>query len=487
MTRIIDIFISIFAIILFLPFLPIIVFFIKIDSRGPVFYACNRVGLHGKIFKMYKFRTMYETQIKFGPAVCPQGDPRVTSVGMVLRRLKINELPQFYNVLKGDMTLVGPRPEAPALAALYPEEAKVIFTVKPGLAGPNQILGRNEEELYPPGADPVQFYFEHILPSKIPLDVQYIMDSSLAKNLKYIYLAVKITVGGAISRRHLWDHRSQIYLMLADLTACVLSFSLAHLLRYETFPERATLRAFLVMLPLVVFTRIPIFICLGFYQTLIRHLSIFDIKRISKGVAFSSIILVAVAFLSGFTTHTQPKVASYSRSVFLIDWFCLTVLLVGIRTLLKKMYRRSHPAEQSKDSKTVLIWGAGDAGELCLDYLKRDGQARYNVAGFVDDDPTKRGKQIRGYKILGSRHHLKVLAQLYKIQGIFVAITSASSDELQQIIAFCQELGLEAKLFQFRTMVCTNSPQDSVQPVKSVAGLTSKSWIPSFDRTAGKI
>ena len=150
MTRIIDIFLSIVGIILFLPFLPILAFFIKVDSRGPVFYTCKRVGRGGKIFNMYKLRTMYETPMQLGPSLSPQGDPRVTPVGRMLRRLKLNEFPQLFNVLKGDMTLVGPRPEAPDLAAAYPEAAKVIFTVKPGLAGPNQILGRNEEELYPP-------------------------------------------------------------------------------------------------------------------------------------------------------------------------------------------------------------------------------------------------------------------------------------------------------------------------------------------------
>lgn len=191
MTRIIDILLSVFGLIILLPFLPVIAFFIKVDSKGPVFYACKRVGQGGRIFNMYKFRTMYETPVQLGPSLSPQGDPRVTPVGRILRRLKLNEFPQFFNVLKGDMTLVGPRPEAPDLAAAYPEDSKVLFTVKPGLAGPNQILGRNEEEFYPPGVDPVQFYIEHILPKKIPIDMQYIADKSLMKNFKYIFLAAR--------------------------------------------------------------------------------------------------------------------------------------------------------------------------------------------------------------------------------------------------------------------------------------------------------
>ena len=483
MTRIVDIFLSIVGIILFLPFLPILAFFIKVDSRGPVFYTCKRVGRGGKLFNMYKLRTMYETPTQLGPSLSPQGDPRVTPVGRMLRRLKLNEFPQLFNVLKGDMTLVGPRPEAPDLAAAYPEAAKVIFTVKPGLAGPNQILGRNEEELYPPGADPVQFYIEHILPMKIPLDVQYIMDKSLVKNLKYLYLAVKVTVTGAINRQHLVNHRSQIYLMLADIAACLLSFSVAHLLRYETFRNKEALQTFLVLLPLVILLRLTIFIHFGFYQTLIRHLSVFDIKRIFKGVAYSSIILVALCFLSGLTITTKPAVSSYPRSVFLIDWLLLTILLVGLRVFLKKMYLRYQATDNATDAERVLIWGAGDAGELCLHYLKKNQNPIYTIVGFLDDDPGKRGRQIEGYKILGDRHHLKILVRLYGIQQVFVAIPSATSDELHQVMGFCEQLGLKARLFQFSAMLYAKIPEESGQRGMNSESLVHSEWIPSLDRT----
>lgn len=483
MTRIIDIFFSILGIILFLPSLPILAFFIKVDSRGPVFYTCKRVGRGGKIFNMYKLRTMYETPVQLGPNLSPQGDPRVTPVGRMLRRLKLNEFPQLFNVLKGDMTLVGPRPEAPDLAAAYPEAAKVIFTVKPGLAGPNQILGRNEEELYPPGVDPVQFYLEHILPMKIPLDVQYIMDKSLVKNLKYLYLAVKVTVTGAISRRHLVNHRSQIYLMLADMAACILSFSVAHLLRYENFHNKEAIQTFLVLLPLVILLRLPIFIHFGFYQTLIRHLSVFDIKRIFKGVAYSSVILVALSFLSGLTITTKPAVSSYPRGVFLIDWLLLTILLVGLRLFLKKMSLRYQATNHSTDGERVLIWGAGDAGELCLHYLKKNQNPIYTIVGFIDDNPAKRGRQIEGYKILGDRHHLKILAHLHGIQQVFVAISSATSNELHQLMGFCEQLGLKARLFQFSAMLYAKIPEESAPRGLNTESLVHREWIPSLDRT----
>jgi lipopolysaccharide/colanic/teichoic acid biosynthesis glycosyltransferase len=425
--------------------LPWVGLLIKIDSRGPIFYRCARVGRGGKTFWMYKFRTMYETPGNLGPSLTPQGDPRVTQVGRVLRRLKVNEFPQFINVLKGEMTLIGPRPEALDLAAAYPEPAKEIFSVKPGLAGPNQILGRNEEELYPPGVDPVRYYIEHILPLKLPLDLEYIKDKSIFKNLKYFLLSFKVTVTGAITRQHLTDNRSQIYLMLTDSALCLLSFSLAHYLRFESFTDPISQKYLHGLLPWVVVVRLPIFIYFCFYHTLIRYISFDDIKMVIKGVAISSLVLICFSFFFGLVIY------GYSRAVFFIDWFCLTTLLVGYRTLLKNLYLRYKAETAPEDKKRVLIWGAGDAGELCLSYLRKDKQTVYDVVGFIDDEPRKRNSRLNGVKILGDRHHLKLLTQLYKIQGIFLAMHNVSEAEMQQATKVCRNLGLETWVFQLRT------------------------------------
>jgi len=445
-TRTIDIIFSLLGLLLLLFMLPWIALLIKLDSRGPVFYRCKRVGQGGKLFQMYKFRTMCKTPVNWGSSVSPQGDPRVTSVGGVLRRLKLNEFPQFINILKGDMTLIGPRPEAPDLAAAYPESAKIIFSVKPGLAGPNQILGRNEEELYPPGVDPIKFYIEHILPQKLPLDLAYIRDKSFLKNLKYLLLSLKVTVTGAISRRHLTDNRSQIYQMLTDMALCLLSFCIAHHLRYEGFVDPGSRKFFYGILPWIVLVRLPTFIYYGFYHTLIRHLSFYDIKVVIKGVAISSLLLICGSFFLGLVIY------GYSRAVFLIDCFCLTTLLVGYRAVLMKLYLRHKARTSTEDKRMVLIWGAGDAGELCLRYLQKDKHTDYEVAGFIDDEPLKQNRRINGVKVLGNRHHLKVLKQLYKTQEIFLAMHNISKVELLQSLKICRDLQLEAKLFQLETI-----------------------------------
>jgi lipopolysaccharide/colanic/teichoic acid biosynthesis glycosyltransferase len=476
MNRFIDIFVSLIGFLLLLLMLPWIALLIKLDSRGPVFFLCDRVGLGGKIFKMYKFRTMYQTPLPLGGSVSPMGDPRVTPVGRFLRRAKLNEFPQFINVLKGDMTLIGPRPEAPDLAALYPVSAKRIFSVKPGLAGPNQIFGRNEEELYPPGEDPVKYYIEHILPRKLPLDLEYINDPSFLKNFKYLFLSIKVTISGAVSRQHLIDNASQLFFIVADIMLCILALTLAHYLRYDSFSKPVLYQSFVRVLPWALLIRIPIFIYFGFYHTLIRHLCFYDIKMIFKGVTVSSLLLIGFFFISRFETIGQ-----YGRGVFLIDWFCLVNLLAGYRILLKKLFHYYKAESNGQEhQKRVLIWGAGDAGELCLRYLQKEKENSYEIIGFIDDDPKKRSYRINGVKVLGNRDHLKILVQLYKIQEIFVAMPSIEVHEIEKALKICDSLGMDAKLFQLSAMTYLKPSHDpvhvsqvdqSLSPSKSVIDL----------------
>jgi lipopolysaccharide/colanic/teichoic acid biosynthesis glycosyltransferase len=441
--RMLDILMSLLGLLGLIIMLPFVALLIKLDSRGPVFYSGDRVGLNGKIFKMYKFRTMQETPDFQGPSVSCQGDPRVTDVGRVLRRLKLNEFPQFLNVLRGEMALVGPRPETPDLAAAYPPEARRIFTVKPGLIGPNQILGRNEEELYPSGVDPQQFYIDQILPQKLPLDLQFIDDQSLLKNFKYLLQGALVTITGAIGRRHLLDNLSQIFLLLSDIGLCLVSFILAHFIRFGMHHlNMACYR----LLPWAVLVRLPIFIYFGFYNVLFRHLALYDIKRVFTGVALASTALITLAFLCGW--------AENGRGLFLIDWLCLTTLLIGYRVLIKKLYLRHKGKASANDEKTrVLIWGAGDCGELCLRFLQKERQPSYEVLGFIDDNPRKRGKRLGGVQVLGDRHHLDIVSQLYKVQQVFIAISSASLHELKKILKICRDLGLRPQLFLAKTEV----------------------------------
>lgn len=147
--RITDIIISIFILALTFPFLLIVIIAIKIESKGPVFFLHERTGYKGVPFKMVKFRGMVDNALKFGPEITQVNDPRITKVGRFLRRTSIDEIPQIFNVLNGEMSIVGPRPEIISLTSKYSDFQKQVFQFKPGITGISQINGRqllNPEE-----------------------------------------------------------------------------------------------------------------------------------------------------------------------------------------------------------------------------------------------------------------------------------------------------------------------------------------------------
>jgi len=140
--RITDIIISLFTLILFSPILLFTALAIKIDSKGPVFFLHERTGLKGKPFKMIKFRGMIDNALLHGPGITQLNDPRITRVGKFLRRTSIDELPQIFNVLKGEMSIIGPRPEITSITSTYSKEHQRVFDFLPGITGISQIKGR---------------------------------------------------------------------------------------------------------------------------------------------------------------------------------------------------------------------------------------------------------------------------------------------------------------------------------------------------------
>jgi len=158
---------------------------IKIDSPGPVFYRATRVCKDGQLFRLYKFRSMVAGADKQGPGITATGDARVTRAGRFLRRSKLDELPQLINVLKGEMSLVGPRPEDPRYVALYTPEQRRVLAVRPGITSAASLVYRQEEQLLA-GPDWETVYREQVLPAKLAIDLDYLARRSLWSDLGLI-------------------------------------------------------------------------------------------------------------------------------------------------------------------------------------------------------------------------------------------------------------------------------------------------------------
>ena len=185
MKRLVDILVSLAGLIILLPLLLVIAVIIKLESPGPIFFKQQRVGKDFRPFLIYKFRTMI-SRSEAGRLFTVAGDPRVTRVGAFLRKAKLDELPQLMNVLRGEMTLVGPRPEVPRYVEAFRRDYEEILTVRPGLTDLASLKYRDEASLLARSGNPEQEYLTCILPDKIDLGREYIRHSSLAFDLRLI-------------------------------------------------------------------------------------------------------------------------------------------------------------------------------------------------------------------------------------------------------------------------------------------------------------
>ena len=196
--RIFDLCTAALALLLLSPLLLLLALWIKLDSPGPVLFRQERVGRHGVLFRIHKFRTMAVDAPTRGPQITLDADARVTSVGRRLRRYRLDELPQLIDVLRGRMSLVGPRPELPRFVAYYPEALRAtVLAVRPGLTDPAAIAHLDEAALLADATDPELAYIERILPAKLYMQAEYASQATLLSDLGVLAQTLAMLV-----RRH---------------------------------------------------------------------------------------------------------------------------------------------------------------------------------------------------------------------------------------------------------------------------------------------
>ena len=184
--RLFDLIVSFIAIVLLSPILLLIALVIKLDSKGPVFFKQVRVGRNEEEFEIFKYRTMVVDAEKLGKQITVGKDPRITSVGHFLRKYKIDELPQLFNVFNGTMSFVGPRPEVPRYTRLYNVEQRQVLQVRPGITDLASIKYRNENEVLAHSPNPEKTYIEEVMVDKLNLNLDYIAHRSFWMDIKII-------------------------------------------------------------------------------------------------------------------------------------------------------------------------------------------------------------------------------------------------------------------------------------------------------------
>ena len=200
MPRFVEFILALVALVVVSPLLIILAIAIMIDSPGNPLFRAFRIGQDGKLFGMWKFRTMVKNASSLGPPITGHKDPRVLRVGHFLRRTKLDELPQFCNVVMGDMSLVGPRPETPEIVALYSPAQREILSFKPGMTGKVQLDTGDESLKFPAGSQADDYYVQHMMDGKLRSDLKYLSNRSAFSDVRILFSTAAFVVRAFVGK-----------------------------------------------------------------------------------------------------------------------------------------------------------------------------------------------------------------------------------------------------------------------------------------------
>lgn len=426
--RAFDIIFSAAGILALSPLLALIAIVIKATSQGPVIFRHERMGRDFKPFGLFKFRSMYDARGPAGPSITVGGDARITPVGAFLRKTKLDELPQLFNVLLGHMSLVGPRPEVREYVEEYRDEYAKILKVKPGMTDLASLSFRNEEEMLRGKADPEDFYRSHILPEKLKLSKEYVQKASLRYDLQLILLTMlKVAYPENLVERLVGTlalYRRMI-IISSELGVFALANFLSFFIRFDGQIPGSELLLFAGFLPLVLLVRVTFLFIFSTYKGLWRYASTLDMLRIATSVTAGSLfIFIGIRYVFG-------EIA-YPKSIYVIDWLLCMIFLAGIR-FVRQLHEKVMSSE-NRYKKKVLIIGAGDTANIVIRNLSQSPNSTVRVAGLIDDNPRKKGVQIHGIPVLGSINDLGVIVEDEEPDEFLIAIPSLTPKKLGYIV-----------------------------------------------------
>jgi len=472
--RALDIYASGMGLFLLSPFFLYLACRIRRDSPGPVIYRGLRAGRYGTTFSIFKFRTMYESPESYnGPRITAGDDPRITPFGRWLRDTKLNELPQLWNVLVGEMSFVGPRPENPAISAKWPEEVRgELLSVRPGITSPASVLYRDEENLLET-SNVMDTYIKDILPSKLRLDQLYVRHRSFWGDLDIIFYTILILFRlykqASPHDEHLFVSpitnlfRRHISWFSADLLITFFAIGLSGLL-WRSFG------------PLNVGLRVAVFMTISFAVLYSVTNALIGVNRIqwSRASATDAIDLIPGVFVASimasvFNYFYPVSVLELLYGKELPNWLPHRPLLdsgmiviasamafigfvfVRFRSRLvtglatRWMYWRgvANPAQER-----ALIIGGGATGQFAS-FMFSNGKYHniLDIVGLIDDDLYKLDTRIRGLQVVGQCRDIPELVTHYDIGIILFAIHNITSTARRKILDICASTSARTVIF----------------------------------------
>jgi len=439
--RIFDFTMSLIGLVILSPLLILVAILIKFDSRGPVFFRQERLGRNFKPFKILKFRTMFVAPAGNGLSITSSRDTRITRLGRILRKLKIDELPQLINVLLGEMSLVGPRPEIEKYANLYKNKYLTILSVRPGITDLAAIKYRDEEDLLGKTDDPESEYTKNILPDKLRLSEESIKRSSLLFDFQLILKTVfRMDFQFPSPARGAKSLKTGLVFFTIDSVLGLVSFYIAYFMRFDWYVPEVELAVFISLLPLIFVSRAIAYLSFGFYSRIWEYASLEDLILIIKAVAAGSCLLLFSIFI-----YSNPPV-SLPRSVPIIDFVLLITLIGGSRLVWRLWNQRKKKISASEaHGIKVLILGAGDTGAGLLKNI-RTKSPNYRVCGFIDDNPHLLDTILMGIKVLGDRYSIPRLASKLGVKEVWIAAPKISAESLGEVVDICTSAMVKYKL-----------------------------------------
>lgn len=485
--RALDIGVSLVFIVLLAPFVLILAVWIKRDSPGPVFYRGPRLGKGGQVFRIIKFRTMYERPESYaGPRVTAGGDERVTKVGRWLRDSKLNELPQFWNVLTGDMSLVGPRPEDPQLGQAWPADvSEEVLSIRPGITSPASVMFHKEESLLNP-SKLLDSYLGAILPSKLRLEQLYVRHRSILLDLDVLFWTLLVLLpkigAAAPPEEHLFLGpfsrlmRRYVNWFAIDMIVTFVAIGITGVFWRSLGPLD------------VGYTK-AIGIAVGFALLYSMVGALMGVNRIvwSKAGLTDAVDLIpavvlstAIALLFNLFWNAQPILPPGMILMTAVVAFTGFVLVRYRSRLVSALASRWLKLRGGvfEAQERVLIIGGGESGQFLAWWL-HSGNAGglFRVAGFIDDDLYKQNTRIHGVDVLGRREDIPELVAKFDVGLILFAIHNIPIEERRRLLTICSSTPARVMMIpdvlgSLRDLVKGNGAKPGASPAGAVAEIS---------------
>lgn len=437
--RVLDICCTLVGLTILSPVFAVVAILIKLDDGGPVLYRQRRVGRGGRPFLMYKFRSMRERADQGGPLTVG-ADPRITRVGEWIRRFKVDELPQLFNVLAGEMTLVGPRPEVEQFVDLYSAEQRRVLDLTPGITDPASIRFWDESRLLAEAADAERYYVTRIMPEKVRIQLAYADEARPWSDLLVIMHTLRRLWPEArpVVIDRVLKHR-KLLIIAAHMLLFVIGWRVAFDLRFDFQIPPSELFLFWTTLPVVLAVRLLAHAAFGLYAGYWRHVGLSDLTNLLKAATAGLIVTAGILYM-------DAEWRAVPRSVLLIEW-AATILLSGGVRFVARYFREAEVDLGEVPGRATLVIGTGDTAERLLRQARRDGRRAIRVVGLIAIDREDRDVSMHGVHVRGTLETLAAQIAEHHAEFLVIALDRPDAALMHRVVKECVATGI-----QFKTM-----------------------------------